>query len=216
TVPDLAAARRCVRILAHQRRHVEGYREPGLSAGQQVFVPLVGLLGRREARELPHRPEPAAIASGGDTACVRELAGHLFRSRRQVLGRIQRSDVHSRERGRFNPVVALRRSLELARPRPAEFSHLLLPVSHPHAVLIMVRPWTPRRQWPGRIRPPRWRPGSGPLSAPALGPGGSGSLRRRRTVYGPGASDATARVRRPAAGGLPPWPTRRRGPPPRL
>jgi hypothetical protein len=42
---------------------------------EQVAEPLVGLLGGAEARELAHRPQPAAVHRRIDAAGERELAG---------------------------------------------------------------------------------------------------------------------------------------------
>ena len=59
--PDLAQRARVIGVVAHQRRHVEGSREPRLAVLEQVAEALVRLLRGAEARELPHRPEPAAV-----------------------------------------------------------------------------------------------------------------------------------------------------------
>src|SRR5205823_1201719 len=42
---------------------------------EQVLEALVGVLGRAEARELPHRPEPPAVHARLRAARVREAAG---------------------------------------------------------------------------------------------------------------------------------------------
>ena len=65
---DLAERARVVRVVAHQRRHVERRREPGLAVLEQVAEALVRLLRRAEARELAHRPELAAVHRGVDAA----------------------------------------------------------------------------------------------------------------------------------------------------
>ena len=62
--PDLAEAAGVVGVVAHQGRHVEGGREPGLAVVEQVVEALVGLLGGAEAGELAHRPEPAPVHRG--------------------------------------------------------------------------------------------------------------------------------------------------------
>ena len=72
--PDLAERLRVVGVVAHQGRHVEGRREPGLAVLEQVAEARVRLLGRAEAGELPHRPEPPAVHRGVDAARVREGA----------------------------------------------------------------------------------------------------------------------------------------------
>ena len=58
---DLAAAHRVVGVVAHERGHVEGGREPVHAVLEQVLEARVRVLGRPEAGELAHRPEPAAV-----------------------------------------------------------------------------------------------------------------------------------------------------------
>src|SRR5690242_774859 len=50
-----------IRVVAHERRHVEGGRETALAVGEEVTEALVRVLGATEAGELPHAPEPASI-----------------------------------------------------------------------------------------------------------------------------------------------------------
>ena len=77
---DLALRARVVGVVAHQRRHVESGREPGLAVVEQVPEALVRLGGCAEAGELPHRPELAAIhrrihaASEREDAWIAEVA----------------------------------------------------------------------------------------------------------------------------------------------
>ena len=59
--PDLTQRPRVIRVETHQRRHVERRRQPRLAVLEQVAEAPVRLLGRAEARELPHRPQPAAV-----------------------------------------------------------------------------------------------------------------------------------------------------------
>ena len=59
--PDLAQRAGVVGVVAHERRHVEGGREPRLPVVEQVVEALVRLLRGAEARELAHRPQPAAV-----------------------------------------------------------------------------------------------------------------------------------------------------------
>ena len=66
--PDLAERPRVVRVVAHQRRHVERGRQTRLPVVEQVMEALVRLLGRAEAGELPHRPEPSAVHRRVDAA----------------------------------------------------------------------------------------------------------------------------------------------------
>ncbi len=72
---DFAEAAAVVGVEAHQRGHVEGGREARLPVVEQVVEALVGLLGRSEARELPHRPQPPAVHRRVDAARERVLAG---------------------------------------------------------------------------------------------------------------------------------------------
>jgi hypothetical protein len=64
-----------VGVVAHQRGHVERRREACLPVLEQVPEPFVGLLGRAEAGELPHRPEPASVHRRVDTAGERIGSG---------------------------------------------------------------------------------------------------------------------------------------------
>ncbi len=70
--PDLAERLRVVGVVAHQGRHVEGGREPGLAVLEEVAEAHVRLLGRAEAGELAHRPELPAVHRGVDPARVRD------------------------------------------------------------------------------------------------------------------------------------------------
>ena len=73
-LPHLAERQRMIGVAAHQRRQVEGDAQAGAAGGDQFLVAGVGLLGRAEAGELPHRPQLAAVAGGVDAADVGELA----------------------------------------------------------------------------------------------------------------------------------------------
>ena len=76
TLPaDLAERPLVIGVVAHQRRHVERGREPGLAVVEQVAEALVRLLRGAEARELPHRPELAAVHRRIDAARERMHAG---------------------------------------------------------------------------------------------------------------------------------------------
>ena len=72
--PELALGLRVVGVVAVQRRHVVGDRQPGLAGGKQLVEPPVGVLGGAEPREHAHRPEPTAIAGRMDAAGERRLA----------------------------------------------------------------------------------------------------------------------------------------------
>src|ERR1041384_2207382 len=61
-------------VVAHQRREVEGDRQPGLAMLEQELVALVGIRRAAEAGELPHRPQLAAIHRGMNAAGKRILA----------------------------------------------------------------------------------------------------------------------------------------------
>ncbi len=63
-----------VGVVPHQRRHVEGGRQPGLPVVEQVAEPLVRLLGRAEAGELAHRPQPPPVHRRIHTPRERERA----------------------------------------------------------------------------------------------------------------------------------------------
>jgi hypothetical protein len=72
--PDLAERHRVVGVVPHERGHVERGRQARLAVLEQVVEALVGLLGRAEPGELPHRPEPAAVHRLVHAAGVGELA----------------------------------------------------------------------------------------------------------------------------------------------
>ena len=58
---DFTEAQRIVAVAPHQRGQVERGRETGVHALgvlEQVLEPLVRVVGRTEAGELPHRPQP--------------------------------------------------------------------------------------------------------------------------------------------------------------
>src|SRR5207253_10686645 len=71
---DLAFRARVVGVAAHQRRHVERDRQPGSAAAEQHAVALVRRAHVAEARELPDRPETAAVSRGVDATRVREMS----------------------------------------------------------------------------------------------------------------------------------------------
>ena len=74
-MPDLAERARRVGVVAHERREIEGGREPRLPLREQVLEARVGLLGRAEAGEHAHRPEAAAVHRRLHAARERVLAG---------------------------------------------------------------------------------------------------------------------------------------------
>ena len=95
---DLAERELVVRIAAHQRGQVEGDAQPGAAGGEQRLVAAVGVLGRPEPRELPHRPQLAAVtrrmnaAGVGKRARQVEIADGVDVS--EIVGRVEtvRSD----------------------------------------------------------------------------------------------------------------------------
>ena len=114
---DLAERARMVGVVAHQRRHVERGREPGLPVVEQVAEALVGLLGGAEAGELAHRPQAAPVHARVDAARERILAREAdpLLERADVLGTVERLDRLSRERRERLPALR-RRRVELAEP----------------------------------------------------------------------------------------------------
>ena len=56
--PELALGLGIVGVVAVQRRHVVGDRQAGLAGVEQLPEARVRVLGRAEAGEHPHRPEP--------------------------------------------------------------------------------------------------------------------------------------------------------------
>ena len=87
---DLAERARVVGVETHQRRHVEGGREPCLPVLEQIAEPLVRLRRRAEAGELPHRPEPASVHRGVDPAREREARPDSRGRGRSRAGRSRR------------------------------------------------------------------------------------------------------------------------------
>ena len=64
-----------VGVVAVQRRHVVRDRQAGLAGGQERAEARVRVLGRPEAGEHPHRPEPGAVSGRVDPSRERWLAG---------------------------------------------------------------------------------------------------------------------------------------------
>ena len=113
---DLALRARRVRVVAHQRRHVERRRQPGLAVVEQVAEALVGLLRGPEAGELAHRPEPAAVHARVHAARERILARQPDPLRiRQVRLGVERPHRLARER-RERRAPLRRRGVALAVP----------------------------------------------------------------------------------------------------
>ena len=98
--PTSPSDRGVIGVVAHQRRHVERRRQPRLAVLQQVVEALVGLLGRPEARELAHRPQPASIHRRVDAPRERVLARAADRRgvRWEVGLGVERPDGNARHR----------------------------------------------------------------------------------------------------------------------
>src|SRR5581483_5229219 len=118
---DLALGARVVRVVAHERRHVEGDGEARLAALEEELVALVRVLRGAEARELPHGPEAAAVEVRMDAAREGELAreAELLEVARGRLGLVLRGVEH------VHRLHAQRLEARLARLRGVR---LLLPV----------------------------------------------------------------------------------------
>ena len=95
--PDLAQAARVVGVQAELGRQVEGHRQARRAVREQVAVALVGLLGRRVARVLAHRPRLLAVHLAMHAARVRERA-RLAQAQvlRQVVLGVERLDLDPR------------------------------------------------------------------------------------------------------------------------
>ena len=107
---DLAFAGGMVGVVAHQRGQIEGDGESAAAMLQQIFVALVGLLGRGEAGELPHGEKLAAISGGVNAARVGWLAGIaeivLFAPILGQIGlRVEAANGHAGNRGEARMAV---------------------------------------------------------------------------------------------------------------
>ena len=122
---DLAQRALVVGVVAHQRRHVEGGREPGLAVVEQVAEALVRLGRGAEAGELAHRPELAAVHRRIDAARERVDAGiaevAVVVDRRPCpASRAARSPGRRSSRRAHPAVPACARRAPRARPRRVE------------------------------------------------------------------------------------------------
>ena len=132
---DLAERALVVRVVAHQRRHVEGGREARLPVLEQVAEALVRLLGRAEAGELAHRPELPAVHRRVDAARERidaRVAEVALVVDVDVLRRVQRLVLEAGDRRGELALALRRRVVELALPllRAAFETSLVLGRSH--------------------------------------------------------------------------------------
>src|SRR4029450_2255461 len=124
---DLAERARVIRVVAHQGRHVEVHREPGLALGDQVAEPGVGVGAGAVAGDLSHRPEPAAVHRGVGPAREGILAGQTDRLVRRVGDVLRGVDALSRD-ARRRPVAGARLWLALEeRPELGAFPRLPQP-----------------------------------------------------------------------------------------
>ena len=124
---DLAERAGVVGVVAHERGHVEGGREPGLAVLGEVAEALVRLLRRAEAGELPHRPEAAAVHRRIDAARERVLAGvaevagvidvDALRASRAARSRCPRSSRRARPSAPAHARRRSRASRRATRPR---------------------------------------------------------------------------------------------------
>ena len=96
--PHLARRQRMVGVVARLRRQVERHAQARLSVFEQVAIPRVRLLRRREPGVLPHRPHAPPVHIRLDAASVRVLARISERVRvlepRKVLRRVDGADLH--------------------------------------------------------------------------------------------------------------------------
>src|SRR4051794_12844600 len=92
--PDLAQAARVVGVQAELGRQVEGHRQARRAVLDEVAVALVGLLGRRVARVLAHRPQLLAVHLAVHAAGVGKVAGLAeLQLVRNVVGRVEGLDL---------------------------------------------------------------------------------------------------------------------------
>ncbi len=99
---DLAERARVVRVVAHERGHVEVHAEAGLALGDQVAEAPVGVLAGAEAGDLAHRPQPAAVHRRVRPARVRKAPGQAEVLASDVPATC--SGVYTRSIGRPDPV----------------------------------------------------------------------------------------------------------------
>ena len=94
---------------------------PGLAVRGQVAEALVRLLRRAEARELAHRPQPAAVHRRVDAARERELAGPAEVALVvdvDVVGRVERLVLDAGDRGEELALPLRRRLVPTRATRP--------------------------------------------------------------------------------------------------
>ncbi len=97
---DVAGDARMIAVIAAMGGEIEGDRKPLLPAGEIGAIEGVGLLGRREARILPHRPRLVDVHGGIGAAHVRRQAGPGVQVRQagEIVGGVEGFD-RDRPRG---------------------------------------------------------------------------------------------------------------------
>src|SRR5215831_3664630 len=108
-----------VRVVAHESRHVERRRQSRLPVLEQVAEARVRLLGRPEPRELPHRPELAAVHRRVDASRERIDAGEAEVALvvdLDVVRRVERLVLEPRDRREELALPLGLRVVELALP----------------------------------------------------------------------------------------------------
>ncbi len=121
-VPNLTERHGVVRVVPHQRRHVERHREPVLTLFEEVAEAGVGGGDVCEPGELPDGPQLAPVAGGMDAAGVREAAGE---SDALVDGVRSAHRRHVLERQRLEPLAPL--GPRFVRRAPVASGHSSLP-----------------------------------------------------------------------------------------
>jgi hypothetical protein len=124
---DLAQRTRVVRVVAHERREIEGDAEPRLAVGEEILVATVRFLGRAEAGELPHGPQPGPVHGRIRPARERVLAGQA-----ELLEVVPAGLTVGRRVERTDGRPGNRRELRLPQRQPFERG---LPGSEPGAQL---------------------------------------------------------------------------------
>ena len=174
--PDLAEAARVVGVEAELGRQVEGHREALGAVREQVLVALVGLLRRRVARVLAHRPQLLAVHLAVRPARERELAGlaePLLQVLGHVAGLVQRLDLDARVREAARVVGSDDR-------RDGEVGGFLeVLVVDGHAWEVRIARWSRLTSSPP-IKPPSRSPAAPPRYHPGPRPDRAGAPAQRR------------------------------------
>ena len=121
-VPNSPSASGIVGVVAVERGHVVRDRQPGLAGPQQLVEALVRVLGRAEAGEHAHRPQPRPIAGAMDAARERRLAG------KADVAHADRSPTTARRPAQAIAEVVDRGRTAAAAPSPVEVERRVQPV----------------------------------------------------------------------------------------